>query len=278
MTEYYALYVDGNRHVIRDILKEDTVSDKIEGYQVYQKYSREVTLEEYASANLQALYPGECLILKKIGSHAFESTGVIASMDDNLIDIHNLFPKSRGIVSRLIDDLKDKGVLSDNKDNPTYSWRYGRIYVTLIERHHDIKHADAIVIKNGDSILANIYRVGESILIEEFKENCGVFEYLVATSNMDSLLPTHEEMFKYIEHQLGNDIKLPGEEDAAYIITKHLKEMGCDNVDKVCKELKRLREISNSNDFAIIAHDILEGKSKKTESGFMKAINAMVGK
>lgn len=277
MTEYYALYVDGNRDVIRDILKEDTVSDSIEGYQVYQKYSREVTLEEYASANLQALYPGECLILKKIGSHAFESTGVIASMDDNLIDIHNLFPKSRGIVSRLIDDLKDKGVVGNN-ENPTYSWRYGRIYVTLIERHHDIKHADAIVIKNGDSILANIYRVGESILIEEFKENCGVFDYLVETSNMDSLLPTHEEMFKFIEHQLGNDIKLPGDEDAAYIITKHLKEMGCDNADKVCKELKRLREISNSNDFAIIAHDIQEGKSKKTESGFMKAINAMVGK
>lgn len=278
MTEYYALYVDGNRHVIRDILKEDMVSDNIKDYRVYQKYNRECTLEEFASLQLQAVYAGECIILKKVGQYTFESTGVVADIDDNLIDIHNLFPKSRGIVSRLVDDLRDNGVAGGDKENPTYSWRYGRLYVTLVERHQDNKHADAIIIKNGDSILANIYRVGESILIEEFKENCGVFDYLVESSKIDSILPTHEEMFKFVEHQLGDDIKLPGDEDAAYIITKHLKEMGCDNVDKVCKELKRLREISNSNDFAIIAHDIQEGKSKKTESGFMKAINAMVGK
>ena len=259
MTEYYALYVDGNRHVIRDILKEDTVSDNIENYRVYQKYNRECTLEEFASMQLQAICAGECIILKKIGQYTFESTGVVAEINDNLIDIHNLFPKSRGIISRLIEDLKDNGIAGGNKENPTYSWRYGRVYVTLVERHQD-------------------NRVGESILIEEFKENCGVFDYLVESSKIDSILPTHEEMFKFVEHQLGDDVKLPGDEDSAYIITKHLKDMGCDNVDKVCKELKRLREISNSNDFAIIAHDIREGKSKKTESGFMKAINAMVGK
>lgn len=278
MTEYYALYVDGNRHVIRDILKEDTISDEINGYAVKQKYNSDISLEEYASMQLQAVCANECIILKKIGQHTFEATSVIADIEDNLVDIHNLLPKSKGIISRLIDDLKDKGVVSGDRENPTYSWRYGRLYITLIERHQGFKNSDAIIIKNGDSVLANIYRVGESILIEEFKENCGVFDYLAETSKMENMLPTHEEMFKFVEHRLGDDIKLPGDEDAAYIITKHLKEMGCDNVDKVCKELKRLREISKSNDFAIIAHDIQEGKSKKTESGFMKAINAMVGK
>lgn len=65
MTEYYALYVDGNRHVIRDILKEDTVSDNIKDYRVYQKYNRECTLEEFASLQLQLVCAGECIILKR---------------------------------------------------------------------------------------------------------------------------------------------------------------------------------------------------------------------
>lgn len=278
MTEYYALYVDGNRHVIKDILKEDTVSDEIQGYTVKQKYNSDLTLEEYASMYLQTVCAGECIILHKIGTKTFEPTNVVADMNDGMVDLYNLLPKSRNLISQLICDFKDSSILGGDSRANTYSNRYGKIYVTVIERKNEHKIPYSIIIKNGDEILANIYKIDNAIFIEEFKEDCGVFTYIDHFSKLDNVVLSYEEWFKFIEHTLGDDVVIPRDEDASYIITKHLKEMGCDNVDKVCKELKHLKEISNSSDFAIIAHDIKAGKSEKPESGWMKAINAMVGK